>query len=417
MIAPTVDSFRNPLFTQLARARVFLAGGALAVSLLVAGCAGSSRTALTEAQLYEREAADMAEMAAISKRTADGLVERVWDRQQATGEQPTLHFLAMSGGGANGAFGAGVLSGWGTVSDPEWRRPVFDVVTGVSTGAMLAPFAYVGTDEAIATVEELYRNPKSDWVRDRGLLFFWPSNDSFATIPGLERDIRAVIDASFVEQMAEQSRAGKALLISATDLDFGRQRLWEVGEIAQEAAAAGEVSQVADIMLASSAIPVAFPSREINGELYGDGGVTANVLVRLDPRNPDGFIQRWFAEHPGAPLPKVRFWVIVNSQMAHVPKTVQTQWPVLIGPSLETAIRFATQAQIRWLAAEADYVNLAYDADIEVRVIAIPNDWRPPVHGQFKKETMDSLADLGRQLGADPKSWRLWTIPVGAAKP
>jgi hypothetical protein len=79
---------------------------------------------------------------------------------------------------------------------------------------------------------------------------------------------------------------------------------------------------------------------------------------------------------------------------------------------LDTAIRFATQAQIRWLAAEADYVNLAYDADVEVRVVAIPNDWRPPVPGQFKKETMESLSDLGRSLGADPSSWKLWTLPV-----
>jgi hypothetical protein len=385
---------------------------ACAACLVAAGCSGSSRTVLTEAQLYEREAADQAEMAAIAKRASNDLVLRVWDRQQASGQQATVHYLALSGGGANGAFGAGFLAGWGTVSDPEWRRPDFDVVTGVSTGAMLAPFAYVGTDESISKVDELYRDPKHDWVRGRGLLFFWPSNESFATIPGLERDIRAAIDESFVEEMAEQSRKGKVLMISATDLDFGRQRVWEAGEIAEEAAVTGEVSRVEDIMLASSAIPVAFPSREINGELYGDGGVTANVLLRLDPQNPDGFLRRWLAEHPGTPLPKMRFWVIVNSQMAHIPKTVQTRWPVLIGPSLDTAIRFATQAQIRWLAAEADYVNLAYDADVEVRVVAIPNDWRPPVPGQFKKETMESLSDLGRSLGADPSSWKLWTLPV-----
>ena len=63
----------------------------------------------------------------------------------------------------------------------------------------------------------------------------------------------------------------------------------------------------------------------------------------------------------------------------------------------------------RWLAAQADYVNIKYGTDIEVRVVSIPNDWRPPVKGDFKKETMESLTDLGRKLGSDPKSWTVWT--------
>jgi hypothetical protein len=372
---------------------------------------------MTDAQLHERGVEDQAEMMAIVKRSIDKVIERVWEREQASGGQTTINFLAMSGGGANGAFGAGFLAGWGTVGDPEWKRPDFDAVTGVSTGALLAPFAFVGTDEAIATVEELYRNPKKDWVRERGLLFFWPTNESFATIPGLERDIRAVINKSFVEEMAERSREGKILAISATDLDFGRQRFWEVGAIAEGAIESGDVSMVQDIMLASSAIPVAFPSREIGDHFYGDGGVTANVFLRLDTRNPYGFLRRWLAEHPGAPLPKVRFWVILNNQTAHAPKTVQPHWPALVGPSLETSIRSATLTEVRLLAAEADYINAKYGADVQVRMVAIPNDWRPPVPGQFQKETMDSLADLGRRLGADPKSWQLWTIPLDETAP
>jgi hypothetical protein len=68
-------------------------------------------------------------------------------------------------------------------------------------------------------------------------------------------------------------------------------------------------------------------------------------------------------------------------------------------------------AEVRWLAAEADYVNAVYGTNIEVRVTAIPDDWRAPVKGDFQKETMESLADLGRLMGADPASWTVWAAP------
>mgnify|MGYP001405308661 CR=1 FL=1 len=115
------------------------------------------------------------------------------------------------------------------MTDPEWARPDLDVVTGVSTGAQIAPFAFIGTDERYQEVEDFYRNPKKDWIRERGLLFFLPSNPSFATIPGLSRDVRNAVDREFIEQIAARSSEGKLLVISATDLDFGRQRVRDVG--------------------------------------------------------------------------------------------------------------------------------------------------------------------------------------------
>jgi hypothetical protein len=345
------------------------------------------------------------------------LIARAVEEQQTASESApaVLDLLALSGGGDYGAFGAGFLVGWGEAADPAWRRPEFDGVSGVSTGAMLAPFAYVGTDRACRTVENFYRNPKADWVQDRGPFFFFPSNPSFMVIQNLERDLRDAIDGRLVDQMAQQSRKGKVLMISATDLDFGRQKCWDVGAEAEVASASGNRDRLARILMASSAIPVAFPPVDIDGHLYADGGVTANVFLRLDPRSPDGFLQRWIKVHPGRPLPRVRYWIIINNQLAQPPQTVQSRWPAIVSPSLATAIRSATVSEIRWLAAQADYVNAAWNADIEVRVVAIPDDWRPPVAGDFKRETMVSLSDLGRKMGADPKSWRVWAAPDRAA--
>lgn len=345
------------------------------------------------------------------------VIARIERRAAASpNEVPIMNVLAMSGGGDYGAFGAGFLVGWGSINEPRWRRPDFDVVTGVSTGALLAPFAYIGTDEACLAVESLYRNPKEDWVQGSGLLFFLPSNPSFMKIPGLKRDLRAAVDAEMIAQMAEQSRAGKLLAISATDLDLGRQKFWEVGAESEAAVESGTYDRVHQILLASAAIPAVFPPIQVGDSLYADGGVTANVFFRLDIHNPSGFFQRWRAAYPGKPLPTVRYWVIINNQASHIPKIVQARWPEVIGPSLAAAIRSATFAEVRWLAAQADYVNTKYGTDIEVRVVTIPDEWRPPVKGDFQKQTMESLTALGRELGGDPGSWTVWTTPdPGAA--
>jgi hypothetical protein len=381
------------------------------------GCATPARPVLTEAQLQERAVKDQAEMAATIHDAITRLMARIERRaEESPGEVLAINILAMSGGGDYGAFGAGVLVGWGATPDPRHRRPDFDIVTGVSTGALLAPFAYIGTDEACLKVESLYRNPKQDWVKESGLLFFLPSNPSFMKIPGLERDLRAVVDAEMIAQMAEQSRAGKLLAISSTDLDLGRQRFWEVGTESEKAVQNGNFDRVQRMMLASAAIPAVFPPIQIGDSLYGDGGVTANVFFRLEVHNPSALFPRWRAAHPDKPLPKVRYWVIINNQASHVPKTVQAKWPEVIGPSLAAAIRSATWAEVRWLAAQADYVNAKYGTDIEVRVLMIPDDWRPPVKGDFKKPTMESLTDLGRKLGSDPNSWTIWTTPESSAE-
>jgi len=406
-------AFLSPLGGARARGTMLTVG----VLAALAGCSShESRPLMTDAQLQEQTAVQGAQMAKAVTVVASTIVNREWKEVEAAkpGTEPTLNFLAISGGGDYGAFGAGFLVGWGQTADPAMRRPEFDVVTGVSTGALLAPFAYVGTDESCASVEAFYRNPRSDWVEDRGFLFFLPSNPSFMVIPKLAESLKEAIPTPMVEQMAAQFRQGKVLLISATDLDYGRQHVWNLGLEAEKAVQSGNSDRVRQIMLASAAIPVVFPPVEIDGSLYADGGVTANVFVRLDPNNPNGVIQTWNRLHPGIPLPKTRFWVIVNNSLAQPPKTVQAKWPEVLGPSLATSIRSATIAEIRWLAAQADYINATMHTDIEVRVVAIPDDWRPPVAGDFQKETMNSLADIGRKMGSDPSSWKLWASPKHA---
>jgi hypothetical protein len=381
------------------------------------GCGAPARPTLTDQQLHERAVADAAETAASFEHAVTKVIGRIEREMAEPGNQsPVINILAMSGGGDYGAFGAGFLVGWGQAADPAWKRPDFDVVTGVSTGALLAPFAYIGTDESCQQVEAFYRDPKPDWIAERGPLFFLPSNPSFATIPGLDRDVREAVNKERIAQLAEQSRQGKVLGVSATDIDLGRQKFWDVGAESEAAVVSGDTRRIEDMLLSSAAIPAIFPPIAQGDSLYVDGGVTANVFLRLDVRNPHAVLPRWRQAYPGTPLPKVRYWVIINNQLTHRPKTVQPKWPAVVGPALETSIRFATIAEVRWLTAEADYVNCAHGTDVEVRVVAIPDDWKAPVEGSFKQESMVSLADLGRKMGADPASWKLWTLPKPAPR-
>lgn len=410
--------FHRP-FTRTSTGRMMLAASVAAAGLLGGCTSGPTRPVRTDQQLQEMSIANEAQMRHDFSEMIGRLILRIEDEEaRAQGSvPPVLDILALSGGGDYGAFGAGFLVGWGSIADAEHARPEFDAVSGVSTGALLAPFAYVDTDESVLSVETLYRNPKKDWIDSRGLLGFLPWSESFATIPGLKRDIRAAVDDRLIEQMALQSKAGKLLIISATDLDFGRQQIWDVGAAAEAVVAGAKPDRVQDILFASSAIPAAFPPVQIDGLLYADGGVTANVLLRLDPHSPDALIQRWLRKHPGRALPKVRYWIIVNNQLAQAPKTVEMSWSDVLGPTISTAIRAATVTEIRWLTAQAHYVNAFLGTNIEVRMVAIPDDWRPPVTGDFKKANMESLALLGRKLGADPGSWRLLVSPATHAAP
>jgi hypothetical protein len=384
---------------------------------LLPACVGERRPPLGPAEMAREHMADRQDFEKSNLETINRLVLRLGARYQdyKDGKRPTpptIDVLALSGGGDWGAFGSGFLVGWGECPDPLQRRPSFDAVTGVSTGAVIAPFAYLGTDEDVRRVDDLYRNPRSDWARNRGVFFFLPSFPSFMTIPGLERDLRQAIDAPMIARVAEQSREGKALVISTTNLDLGSQRIWSLGLEAEEATRVGSPERVQRIILASAAIPVVFPPHAIGSFLFADGGVTANLCLRLDVRDRDGFLQTWHRRYRDWPCPKVRYWLLINNQFRQAPRVTEPTWPAITETSLVTAVRAATYTQMQLLCAQADAVNAAELAEVEVRVAAVPDDWRPPVEGTFKKETMVALSDLGQKMGADPNSWQLWASPA-----
>src|SRR5262245_5988607 len=214
-----------------------------------------------------------------------------------TKNPPTIDVLILSGGGEYGAFGAAYLRGWGSVSDADMARPEFDIVNGVSTGALISPFAFVGDSRAYAKIVNLYEHPQADWVATR-FLFFLPSNPSFLTIAGLENELRRQIDMDFIRSVAEGAERGRVLCVGSTNLDYGKQRVFDLGVEAELCVRTGDPRPFHEMLLASSAIPGVFPPRIIDGSLHVDGGVTSNILYNPDMTSPNSAIGVWRQKHP-----------------------------------------------------------------------------------------------------------------------
>jgi hypothetical protein len=382
----------------------------LQVCAMLAGC-GSSRLPQTEQsllekrELYSKTYLDQSEVryAAMLRQTKVQVDEYKAGRRSTP---PTIDYLVISGGGDFGAFGAGFLKGWATVpkSDPL-ARPRFDVVTGVSTGALIAPFAFLDDAGADQSVVDLYRNPKSDWVKNRWPLYFLPYHVSFARVPGLERDVKKIYSKELISKIADESKDVRMLFVNTTNLDDASPHVWYLVPEAQAAVKTGDPTRFQTLLLASSGIPGAFPHREIDGAMYVDGAVTANMIFGGRLPEDRRIVGMWATMYPDTPMPKLRYWVIFNNQLHGPPVVVRPRWPDIIVRSVETSSRTGSLNAMRQLFLIAQVAKLKYNADVEVRIAAVPDDWRSPKPGVFVKETMNNLADLGEKMGADPKCW------------
>jgi hypothetical protein len=197
------------------------------------------------------------------------------------GQLPPANFLAISGGGDDGAFGAGLLNGWTAAG----TRPYFKLVTGVSTGALTAPFTFLGPaydDQLKRFYTEL---TPSDIVRKRSVVAALTS-DALSDNEPLKRLVAEQVDEAFLAAVAAEHRKGRILLIATTDLDARQSVLWNMTKIAASTdPKAPDLFRA--IMIASAAIPAAFPPVMIDVEADGlhyqemhvDGGTMAQVFV------------------------------------------------------------------------------------------------------------------------------------------
>ncbi|MEH6452365.1 MAG: patatin-like phospholipase family protein [Psychromonas sp.] len=194
--------------------------------------------------------------------------------------QNDLNILALSGGGSGGAFGAGVLNGW----KDHGSMPNFDVVTAISTGSIMATYAFLG-GEHIDKLDTIFNNlSTADLYKSSWLGIF---NDATLSDPSpLKRSLEEHINEEVLAEVAVQHKKGRRLYIGSTNLDTGQLVIWDMGAIASSGRN-DKVQRYRDIVYASSAVPIIFPPHffeiDIEGEKYSqmhvDGGVHSNVFM------------------------------------------------------------------------------------------------------------------------------------------
>jgi len=191
-----------------------------------------------------------------------------------------FNILTLTGGGSRGAFGTGLLIGWTKKGD----IPNFDIVTGISTGAVMAPFIFVGNEE-LKKVEHFYTKMHTDDIFEKTMLSFFGHGYIMNAKP-LKKLFRKNFDKNFLDKVALEHKKGRRLYIGTTNIDTGQLIVWDMGAIASSDRA-DKYERFCDIVYASSALPIYLPPQymkvDIDGkdyyQMHIDGGIYAQVFM------------------------------------------------------------------------------------------------------------------------------------------
>ena len=366
------------MFSILPRAHAAL----FAVALLLAGCAAASRPLELEDVRTETP------VGAIVLFDANGQIADDESLPVIQGVKDELNVLALSGGGADGAFGAGLLTGW----TESGKRPRFDVVTGVSTGALMATLAFLGP-EYDAVMKDVYTTVKNDDIyKEKG--FTSLLSDSLLDSTPLKKKIESVVTNELLDKVATEYRAGRRLYVATTNLDSGQLVVWDMGAIA----ASGSPTRARyyqNVLRASAAVPGYFkpvyiqPSAASEArQMHVDGGVKAPVLLR-------SFMLK-------QPAKKRNVYIVVNGHM----KLVDADSAVK--PEVMDISRKSIEELLRGLLYRTVYQGYvtSKQADAGFRLIYMPDNAPAPDNAlAFDPEIMRRQFDLGREFGRSGTGW------------
>jgi len=328
-------------------------------------------------------------------------LESIQEERNAYGEDSLtkpLAFLALSGGGDNGAFGAGVLCGWTKHGD----RPRFKLVTGISTGALIAPFAFLGSEYddnlkvyTMVTQGEIFR-------RKSLLTALW--RESLADTRPLADLIARYIDEPMLQAIAREHKKGRRLFVGTTQLDAQRLVIWNMGAIA----ASGHPEALTlfrKILLASASIPGLFPPQyfqvEADGrkyeEMHVDGGTMAQVILYESVLKPFTKMEE-ITEVKLMGRPKVLYIIRNGSIKPHWDK-VRPRLVPIASRAISTLIKTQGLGDLYRLMA------FARRDQMDFNLAALPPDF-PPAPGDFNQEYMNRLFDLGFETARNGYPWK-----------
>lgn len=330
-----------------------------------------------------------------------------WARAGHTGPLPPMSMLAISGGGDDGAFGAGLLVGW----SESGTRPQFKLVTGVSTGALIAPFAFLGPAYD-PQLEAVYTQvSQRDIFRPRGLIGALTS-DALADTSPLARLIEREVTQSMLDAIAQEYANGRVLLVATADLDSMEPVVWNMSAIAANRADPQSLALFRKILLASASIPAAFPPVMFDvasggrryQEMQVDGGAEAQVFVY-----PPSIRLTDIAVEHGVDRPRT-LYLIRNARMDAEQAAVRRSTLAIALRAVSSTLQSQGIGDLFriYFTARRDGVgyNLAY----------IPASFAAPrKHGQFDTAYMRALFEFARKMARVGYPWE--HFPPGLARP
>ena len=332
--------------------------------------------------------------ALLEERTA--LLKRRFADTIAAGKPIEMNFLALSGGGQNGAFGAGLLSGW----TQNGTRPEFEVVTGISTGALIAPFAFLGP-EWDDKLQEVYTSLTTDSILNLAILKGLTGGLALTDVAPFRRTIEKYATEEMFQLIAAEHRKGRRLYVGTSALDAARPVVWDIGAIANSGVP-GSLELFHDIVQASASIPGAFPpvliEVEVDGkqysELHADGGVTTQVFAypaQIDFNDIDKLLPTGFDRS---------VYVIRNATVRPPYENVRPRLLPLLRRSISVLIAYQGIGDLYRISANAERDG------IDFNLVSIPESWDMEYEEAFDQKYMTALFALGERVGRDGIPWR-----------
>lgn len=303
--------------------------------------------------------------------------------------------LALSSGGPDGAYGAGIMKGLTS----SGNRPNYEIVTGVSTGALIAPFAFIGS-QGDAKLEEIYTNGEIGKVIGRPNVFAAVSGPALYPASGIDRLIAKYMDEQLLAKIATEHDRGRRLLVATANIDANQLTVWNMGAIAKIGGGRG-LDMFREILRGAIAIPGALAPVEINTsigdrnitELHGDAGVLSYYYAEPG-LVPSGFVK------PGKNRARSRIDIILHNQIEAPPANVEARSLKLAARSVSAL----TRSSMRLLLDSTVFETKA--AGVEIRYTAIPFDWETVSSLGFDAAYMRKTFDLGYRRAQGEALWQ-----------
>ncbi len=319
----------------------------------------------------------------------------------------TYSMLAISGGAANGAYGAGLLKGW----SEHGSRPVFKIVTGISTGAIIAPFAFLGS-RYDSLLERFYTKYSTRDVMLKKFFFQSLLGNSLASTRPLKSLIEEYFDGELLKEIAAEHEKGRRLYVGTTNLDAQRLVIWDMGKIAS-IGGPGAVKLFRRIILASASVPIAFPpvymdvevDNEMYDEMHVDGGVVKQVFFLYDVMQ--GFDRAIKEKGIDISRIKYRIYVIRNGFVDPVYKEIPDRIMAISARSIDTVLNVQSVGDLYQLYSFTEMSKGDFN------LASIPQTYTPHSRELFDPVEMARLFDLGYKEALESYPWK--KAPPGAA--